>query len=49
MYAIAVCDDDMERVEWNKKLETFYMIHALMHVYSIVFPSASLRSGCITE
>lgn len=47
--AIAACDDGTERLEWNKKLETFYNIPVLAHMDSTISPSANLMPGCIVE
>ena len=45
--AIAACDDGVERLEWNKKLETLYNIPVLFHMDSTISPSANLMPGCI--
>ena len=47
--AIAACDDGVERLEWNKKLETLYNIPVLFHMDSTISPSANLMPGCIVE
>lgn len=47
--AIAACDDETERLEWNKKLETLYNIPVLAHMDSTISPSANLMPGCIVE
>lgn len=47
--AIAACDDGVERLEWNKKLEAFYNIPVLFHMDSTISPSANLMPGCIVE
>lgn len=47
--AIAACDDGVERLEWNKKLETLYNIPVLFHMDSTISPSADLLPGCIVE
>lgn len=47
--AIAACDDGIERLEWNKKLETLYNIPVLAHMDSTISPSANLMPGCIVE
>lgn len=47
--AIAACDDGVERLEWNKKLETLYNIPVLAHMDSTISPSANLMPGCIVE
>ena len=47
--AIAACDDGVERLEWNKKLEALYNIPVLFHMDSTISPSANLMPGCIVE
>ncbi len=47
--AIAACDDGVERLEWNKKLEALYNIPVLFHMDSTISPSADLLPGCIVE
>ncbi len=47
--AIAACDDGVERLEWNKKLEALYNIPVLLHMDSTISPSANLMHGCIVE
>ena len=47
--AIAACDDGVERLEWNKKLEALYNIPVLFHMDSTISPSANLMPGCIIE
>ena len=47
--AIAACDDGVERLEWNKKLEALYNIPVLFHMDATIFPSANLMPGCIVE
>lgn len=47
--AIAACDDGVERLEWNKKLEALYNIPVLFHRDSTISPSANLMPGCIVE
>lgn len=47
--AIAACDDGVERLEWNKKLEALYNIPVLFHMDSTISPSANLMHGCIVE
>lgn len=47
--AIAACDDGVERLEWNKKLEVLYNIPVLFHMDSTISPSANLMPGCIVE
>ena len=47
--AIAACDDGVERLEWNKKLEALYNIPVLFHMDSTISPSANLMPGCIDE
>ena len=41
--AIAACDDGVERLEWNKKLETLYNIPVLFG------DSCTLKSGTIVK
>ena len=47
--AIAACDDGVERLEWNKKLEALYNIPVLLHMDSTISTSANLMHGCIVE
>ena len=47
--AIAACDDGVERLEWNRKLEALYNIPVLFHMDSTISPSANLMPGCIVE
>ena len=47
--AIAACDDGVERLEWNKKLEALYNIPVLFHMDATISPSANLMPGCIVE
>ena len=47
--AIAACDDGVERLECNKKLEALYNIPVLFHMDSTISPSANLMPGCIIE
>ena len=43
--AIAACDDGVERLEWNKKLEALYNIPVLFHMDStcLLYTSPSPR------
>ena len=47
--AIAACDDGLERLMWNKKLEELYNIPVLFHKDSTISPSSSLLPGSIVE
>lgn len=48
-FAIATCDDGVERVMWNKKLEELYNVPVLFHKDSTISPSSSLLPGSIVE
>lgn len=47
--AIAACDDGVERLMWNKRLEELFNIPVLFHKDSTISPSSSLLPGSIIE
>lgn len=47
--AIAACDDGVDRLMWNKKLEELYNVPVLFHKDSTISPSSCLWPGSIVE